>query len=58
MEIFDINDKLTLSEKFFESFEYSVDDNKFTLKQYEKNIRQNLVEEITQQINSFLAQTI
>ena len=58
LEIFDINDKLTSSEKFFESFEYSIDDNKFTLKQYEKNIRQNLVEEITQQINTFLAQRI
>ena len=58
LEIFDIDDNLTSSEKFFESFEYSIDDNKFTLKQYEKNIRQNLVEEITQQINAFLAQTI
>ena len=58
LEIFDINDKLTSSEKFFESFEYSIDDNKFTLKQYEKNIKQNLVEEITQQINTFLAQRI
>ena len=57
LEIFDINDNLTSSEKFFESFEYNIDDNKFTLKQYEKNIRQNLVEEITQQINAFLAQT-
>jgi len=58
LEVFDIDDNLTSSEKFFESFEYSIDDNKFTLKQYEKNIRQNLVEEITQQINAFLAQTI
>ena len=58
LEIFDIDDNLTSSEKFFESFEYSIDDNKFTLKQYEKNIRQNLVEEITQQINAFLAQRI
>ena len=58
LEIFNINDNLTSSEKFFESFEYNIDDNKFTLKQYEKNIRQNLVEEITQQINTFLAQTI
>ena len=58
LQIFDIDDNLTSSEKFFESFEYSIDDNKFTLKQYEKNIRQNLVEEITQQINTFLAQRI
>ena len=43
---------------FSENFEYNIDDNKFNLKQYEKNIKQNLVEEITQQINSFLAQVI
>ena len=37
---------------FSENFEYNIDDNKFNLKQYEKNIKFNLVEEITQQIIS------
>ena len=56
LELFDLNDNLKSSQKFYESFEYSIDDNKFNLKQYEKNIKQNLVEEITQQINIFLAE--
>ena len=38
-----------------ESFEYNIDDNKFNLKQYEKNIKFNLIEDITQQILVFLA---
>tara|TARA_B100000963_G_scaffold356482_1_gene376668 strand:- start:440 stop:895 length:456 start_codon:yes stop_codon:yes gene_type:complete len=58
LQLFDKEDNLTSSQKFFESFEYSIDDNKFNLKQYEKNIKQNLVEEISQQINAFLAQVI
>ena len=58
LSIFDTNKNLIVSSTFSESFQYNIDDNKFTLKQYEKNIRQNLVEEITQQINTFLAQTI
>ena len=56
LKLFDVNDNLISSQKFFENFEYSIDDNKFNLKQYEKNIKQNIVEEITQQINAFLAQ--
>ena len=40
---------------FAESFEYNIDDNKFKLKQYEKNIKFSLVEQITQQILAFLA---
>ena len=56
LKLFDLNDNLKSSQKFYESFEYSIDDNKFNLKQYEKNIKQNLVEEITQQINIFLAE--
>tara|TARA_B100000963_G_scaffold177227_1_gene154110 strand:- start:2265 stop:2720 length:456 start_codon:yes stop_codon:yes gene_type:complete len=56
LQLFDKEDNLTSSQKFFGSFEYSIDDNKFNLKQYEKNIKQNLVEEISQQINAFLAQ--
>ena len=56
LKLFDANDNLVLSQKFFENFEYNIDDNKFNLKQYEKNIKQNIVEEITQQINAFLAQ--
>ena len=56
LKLFDVNDDLISSQKFFENFEYSIDDNKFNLKQYEKNIKQNIVEEITLQINAFLAQ--
>ena len=40
---------------FSENFEYNIDDNKFNLKQYEKNIKLNLVEQITEQILAFLA---
>ena len=58
LELFNAEDNLISSKRFVENFEYSIDDNKFNLKQYEKNIKQNLVEEITQQINAFLAQTI
>ena len=56
LNLFDLNDNLKLSQNFYESFEYSIDDNKFNLRQYEKSIKQNLVEEITQQINIFLAE--
>ena len=51
-----VNENLIASNVFSESFEYNIDDNKFNLKQYEKNIKQNIVEEITQQISAFLAQ--
>ena len=56
LKLFDVKDNLVSSQKFFENFEYNIDDNKFNLKQYEKNIKQNIVEEITQQISAFLAQ--
>ena len=56
LNLFDLNDNLKSSQNFYESFEYSIDDNKFNLRQYEKSIKQNLVEEITQQINIFLAE--
>ena len=49
------NDNLITSKQFSESFEYNIDDNKFNLKQYEKNIKFNLIEDITQQILVFLA---
>ena len=55
LSLFDINDTLITSKKFSENFEYNIDDNKFNLKQYEKNIKLNLVEDITQQILVFLA---
>ena len=55
LSLFDENQNLIASKKFSESFEYNIDDNKFNLKQYEKNIKFNLVEEITQQILVFLA---
>tara|TARA_B100000963_G_C22600793_1_gene660137 strand:- start:1127 stop:1582 length:456 start_codon:yes stop_codon:yes gene_type:complete len=55
LSLFDKSDNLIISKKFSESFEYNIDDNKFNLKQYEKNIKLNLVEDITQQILVFLA---
>tara|TARA_Y100000816_G_scaffold148158_1_gene105176 strand:- start:329 stop:784 length:456 start_codon:yes stop_codon:yes gene_type:complete len=55
LSLFDNSDNLIISKKFSESFEYNIDDNKFNLKQYEKNIKLNLVEDITQQILVFLA---
>ena len=55
LALFDNSDNLIISKKFSESFEYNIDDNKFNLKQYEKNIKLNLVEDITQQILVFLA---
>lgn len=55
LSLFDINQDLITSNTFSESFEYNIDDNKFNLKQYEKNIKLSLVEQITQQILAFLA---
>ena len=42
------------SQTFRENFIYNVSDNKFELKEYEKNIKQNLIEEITSQILIYL----
>ena len=55
LSLLDRNENLIESKQFSESFEYSIDDNKFNLKQYEKNIKFNLIEDITQQILVFLA---
>ena len=55
LSLLDSNDNLITSKQFAESFEYNIDDNKFNLKQYEKNIKFNLIEDITQQILVFLA---
>ena len=55
LSLIDSNDNLITSKQFSESFEYNIDDNKFNLKQYEKNIKFNLIEDITQQILVFLA---
>ena len=55
LSLFDSNNNLITSKQFAESFEYNIDDNKFNLKQYEKNIKFNLIEDITQQILVFLA---
>jgi len=54
LSLFDINKNLVASNSFSESFEYNIDDNKFNLKQYEKNIKFNLVEQISQQVIEFL----
>ena len=55
LSLFSENQNLISSKKFSESFEYNIQDNKFNLRQYEKNIKFNLVEDITQQILMFLA---
>tara|TARA_B100000989_G_C19451350_1_gene431906 strand:+ start:377 stop:832 length:456 start_codon:yes stop_codon:yes gene_type:complete len=55
LSLFDAKDSLISTKKFSENFEYNIDDNKFNLKQYEKNIKLNLIEEITKQILEFLA---
>ena len=55
LSLLDENQTLISSKIFEESFEYNVNDNKFNLRQYEKNLKQNLVEEITQQILIYLA---
>ena len=55
LSLLDSNNNLITSKQFSESFEYNIDDNKFNLKQYEKNIKFNLIEDITQQILVFLA---
>ena len=57
IEIFILNENgnLIITREFIETFEYNISDNKFDLRQYEKNIKQNLVEDITQQILVFLA---
>lgn len=49
-----VGNLITLKE-FSENFEYNISDNKFDTKEYEKNIKFNLVEDITQQILVFLA---
>ena len=46
---------LITSKEFSENFEYNISDNKFDTKEYEKNIKLNLVEDITRQILVFLA---
>ena len=55
LSIFSEDQSLMSVKDFSENFEYNIDDNKFNLKQYEKNIKLNLVEDITQQILVFLA---
>ena len=55
LSLFDEKDSLIATKRFSENFEYNIDDNKFNLKQYEKNIKLNLIEEITKQILEFLA---
>ncbi len=55
LSVFDESENLIASKIFSENFEYNIDDNKFNLKQYERNIKINLVEEITQQVLVYLA---
>ena len=55
LSLFGEDQNLISLKEFSESFEYNIQDNKFNLRQYEKNIKFNLVEDITQQILVFLA---
>tara|TARA_B100002051_G_C16123854_1_gene341117 strand:- start:16 stop:468 length:453 start_codon:yes stop_codon:yes gene_type:complete len=55
LSLFGEDQNLITLKEFSESFEYNIQDNKFNLKQYEKNIKFNLVEDITKQILVFLA---
>ena len=55
LSLFSEDQSLISLKEFSESFEYAIQDNKFNLRQYEKNIKFNLVEDITQQILVFLA---
>ena len=54
VSLFDTNKNLVASNSFSESFQYTIDDNKFNLKQYEKNLKFSLIEQISQQIIEFL----
>ena len=54
VSLFDTNKNLVASNSFSESFQYNIDDNKFNLKQYEKNLKFSLIEQISQQIIEFL----
>tara|TARA_A100001015_G_scaffold205306_1_gene229532 strand:- start:58 stop:513 length:456 start_codon:yes stop_codon:yes gene_type:complete len=56
LKVLDKNSNLVVEKIFSENFEYNIVDNKFSLRQYEKNIKLNLVEEITQEIRVFLAE--
>ena len=51
----DSQDNLISFKNFNEDFNYSVQENKFNMKQYEKNIRQNLIQDISEQILSYLS---
>ena len=53
--LYDSGQNLISSKTFNENFEYNISDNKLNLREYEKNIKLNLVDEITQQILIFLA---
>ena len=47
-------DKIKSEKRFFESFSYSDDTNKFKLTKYEKNIEENLRNKIIKNINIYL----
>ena len=53
LSLFDVNKNLLASNTFSESFQYNID-NKYNLKQYEKNIKFSLVEQISSQIIEYL----
>ena len=54
LSLFDVNKNLLASNTFSESFQYNIDDNKYNLKQYEKNIKFSLVEQTSSQIIEYL----
>ena len=53
MDVFE-SEILKGENKFEEKFEYNNRSNKFDLKQYEKNITDNLISELSDKINTYL----
>tara|TARA_B100001248_G_C27377766_1_gene455238 strand:- start:1426 stop:1884 length:459 start_codon:yes stop_codon:yes gene_type:complete len=57
LSVRDENEKLVINKVFTREFGYDVQSNKFKMKQYEKNIKENLINEVSRDI-VFLLTTI
>tara|TARA_B100000989_G_scaffold236511_1_gene183388 strand:- start:1459 stop:1917 length:459 start_codon:yes stop_codon:yes gene_type:complete len=57
LNVRDENEKLIVNKTFTREFGYDVQSNKFKMKQYEKNIKENLINEVSRDI-VFLLTTI
>ena len=57
LNVRDENEKLIINKVFTREFGYDVQSNKFKMKQYEKNIKENLINEVSRDI-VFLLTTI